>query len=419
MNGLTVTGATLDETRVGLRAVDGTIIAVGPDVAPEPDDEVVDGAGLVLLPGLVNGHTHAAMTLFRGYAGDLPLLEWLEQHIWPAEARLDDEDVYWGTRLACLEMIRSGTVRFWDMYWRPPAVARAVEDAGIRGTIGQPLIDGLDPSRAKQVQADAARSLDELMEFGPLVTPSLTPHGIYTVSEATLSWVAEQSDARNLPVHLHFLEIEDEVTGCLERTGERPGPYVDRIGLLTPRTVLAHGNWMEAAELDLVAERGAAVVTNPVSNLKLAVGRVFPYADARRRGIAVGLGTDGASSNNGLDLLQDVKVLSLIQKHAQQDTTALPAAEAWAVVTGALAPALGGSPVLRVGAPADFIMVRSDAAELGPGHVLANLVFAASGAVVDTTVVDGRVLMRDRVVDGENEVRVKARERAERIGVLG
>jgi 5-methylthioadenosine/S-adenosylhomocysteine deaminase len=167
-----------------------------------------------------------------------------------------------------------------------------------------------------------------------------------------------------------------------------------------------------------VAERGSIVVTNPVSNLKLAVGRIFPFAEARRRGIPVGLGTDGASSNNGLDLLQDVKILSLVQKHAQHATTALPADEAWAVVTGALAPALGGTPVLRVGAPADFLLVRLDAPELEPGHLLANLVYSASGAVVHSTVVAGRVLMLDGIIEGADEVRAKARERAGRLGVL-
>ena len=199
--------------------------------------------------------------------------------------------------------------------------------------------------------------------------PCLTPHGIYTVSAESLAWVAEQSATRDLSVHLHYLEIEDEVTGCLERNGERPGPYLERLGLLTPRTVLAHGVWMEDAELEAVAAGGATVVTNPVSNLKLAVGRVFPYAAVRTAGIPVGLGTDGASSNNGLDLFQDVKVLSLLQKHARTTPRALPADEAWAIATGARAPFLGGVPVLVVGAPADFVLVRADAPELGPGHL--------------------------------------------------
>ncbi len=416
---LAVTGAILPSgAPVSLRADDGRIVAIGPGVAAKPGDEVLDGTGRVLLPGLVNGHTHAAMTLFRGFAGDLALMDWLQDHIWPAEAHLDADDVYWGTRLACLEMIRTGTVRFWDMYWQPAAVARAVTDAGLRATVGLPLIDGLDPAKSKDLRADAVAFLDELADVDPRVRPCLTPHGIYTVSTESLSWVAEEAATRDVPVHLHFLEISDEVTGCVQRAGERPGPYLEGLGLLSPRTVLAHGVWMEDAELDLVAAHGATVVTNPASNLKLAVGRVFPYARARAAGIPVGLGTDGPSSNNGLDLLQDVKLLSLLQKHVQDDPRVLPADEAWRVVTGGLAPALGGAADLAVGAPADFLLARADAPEVAPGHLVANLVYAASGQLVDATVVAGRVLMRDGRIDGADEVVAKARERAARLGVL-
>lgn len=409
--------AMLDGTSVGLRAVDGSIVALGPGVGPEPGDEVLAGAGRLLFPGLVNGHTHAAMTLFRGFGSDLRLLDWLEQKIWPAEARLTADDVYWGTRLACVEMIRGGTVRFWDMYWQPGAVARAVDDAGLRACVGLPLVDGMDATRAKEVQAEGSAVLDELIDTGPRVEATITPHGIYTVSADTLAWAAAEAGARGLALHIHFLEIEDEVTGCLERYGERPGPLLDRLGVLGPRTILAHGVWMDEPELELAAARGCTVVTNPVSNLKLAVGRIFPYAQMRAHGIAVGLGTDGASSNNSLDLVADVKVFALLQKHEQNDPAAMPAEEAWDVVTGSLAPALGQQP-LTVGAPADFVLVRGDAPELAPGNALANLVYAASGSVIDATVVDGRVLMRDGVIEGEEEVRVRAVEAARRLGVL-
>ncbi|MEX2099896.1 MAG: amidohydrolase family protein, partial [Acidimicrobiia bacterium] len=192
--------------RIALRAVDGLIEAIGDGVGAEAGDDVIDAGGDVLVPGLVNGHTHAAMTLFRGFGSDLPLMEWLEAKIWPAEARLTDDDVYWGTRLACAEMIRSGTVRFWDMYWRPAQVARAVWDAGLRATVGPPLLDGLDASRSKRACAVAADALDVVSDFAPMVQGSLAPHGIYTVSAESLRWVAEQSAARDVHVHIHFLE---------------------------------------------------------------------------------------------------------------------------------------------------------------------------------------------------------------------
>jgi 5-methylthioadenosine/S-adenosylhomocysteine deaminase len=420
VSALTITGAvTVAGDPVGLRAVDGVIAELGPAVTAQPGDEVLDAGGDVLLRGLVNGHTHAAMTLFRGYGGDLPLMEWLEDRIWPAEARLTDDDVYWGTRLACVEMIRSGTVAFWDMYWRPRAVARAVDDAGMRACVGPPLIDGMDDSASAKACAEAAALLDDLSDVGPRVQPCLAPHGIYTASEPTLRWVAEESAVRGVPVHLHFLETESEVSGCADRYRLRPGAYLERLGLLSERLVLAHGVWMEEPELELVAAAGATVVTNPVSNLKLAVGRIFPYARARAHGIPLGIGTDGASSNNSLDLLDDVKVLALLQKFVAGDPAALPASEAWAVATGALAPRLSSATTtdLRVGDRADCFLARHDAPALAPGHVLDNLVYAANASVVRATVVAGRVLMRDGVVDGEEEVRARAVECARRLGV--
>ena len=405
-----------DGTRVGLRAVDGMITELGADVAARPGDDVLHARGQALLPGLVNGHGHAAMTLLRGYGSDLPLMDWLEQKIWPAEAHLTDDDVYWGTRLAGIEMIRTGTVRFWDMYWHPVAAARAAHDCGLRATVGPPIIDGFDAERGKRAWASASDALDAIAEVSPLVSPSLAPHGIYTVGEESLRWVAEEAARRDVPVQLHFLETQDEVTGCLARSGLRPGAYLDRVGLLSERLVLAHGVWMDEPELELIAARAATVVTNPVSNLKLAVGRVFPYSKAIAAGVAIGLGTDGAASNNSLDLFQDVKVFALLQKFADDDPAVLPAAEAWAVATGAWAPRLGGSGALAVGEPADFLLVRGDAPELMPGHLIDNLVYAASGSVVASTVVDGTVLMRDGVIDDETEVCARARECAVRLG---
>jgi 5-methylthioadenosine/S-adenosylhomocysteine deaminase len=413
---LTVRNVRLDGDVVGLRVEQGLVVALGGDVQPAPGDEVLDGGGMALLPGLVNGHTHAAMTLMRGHGNDLPLMDWLNL-IWPTEAKLTAEDVYWGTRLACLEMIRSGTVRFWDMYWQPEAVARAVEDAGMRASVALPLVDGLDAGASDALRATAERSLDALGDLGPRIRPVLGPHAIYTVSEKSLRWVAELSSERDLPVHIHMSETEDEVNDCVAAHGVRPATYLDRLGLLTPRTLLAHGAWFDDEELGLVGARGATVVTNPVSNLKLAVGRVFPYAKAREYGIPVALGTDGAS-NHSLDLLQEVKYLALVQKHAHRDPAAMAAPEAWAVATGRRAPFLGQSGRLAVGEPADFLLVRSDAPELTPGDLISNLVYAASGSVVDTTVVAGEVLMRGREIGDETEVTDGAIASARRLGVI-
>ncbi|HVY96394.1 MAG TPA: amidohydrolase [Solirubrobacterales bacterium] len=411
---LTVTGATLDGEPVSLRCEDGLIAALGPQVTPEPGDETVDAGGAPLLAPLVNGHTHAAMTLFRGSGGDLPLMPWLEERIWPVEAKLSEEDVYWGTRLACAEMARSGTTRFWDMYWHPAAAARAVEDAGLRASVGAPLID-VD-GNSEGLRETALRSLEQLEEMGPGIRPALAPHAIYTVSEDSLRWIGELSRERGVPVQIHLSETEREVEDCLASHGVRPAAYLDRLGVLSELTVLAHGVWLDEEELELIAARGCTVVANPAANMKLAVGGVFPYPAAREAGVAIGLGTDGAGSNDSLDLLADLKLFALSQKHAAADPTAIAAAEAWAVATGARAPLLGASQ-LAVGAPADFVLARPSAPELSFGDLADDLVYAAAGAVVDTVVVGGEAVVRGGEVPELEEIVARAGERARGLGL--
>ncbi len=418
---LAVVDAVLDGSRVGLRAEGGRIAEVGPEVTPRAGDQVIEAAGMPIVPGLWNAHTHAAMTLFRGYGDDLPLMEWLEQKIWPVEANLEPDDVYWGTRLACAEMIQTGTVGFWDMYWEPESTARAVSESGVRAVIGAPLFDGGDPSsdeKRASLKEYALRSLEQLDGAGDRISAALAPHSVYMVSEPSLRWIGELAAERALPVHIHLSETEQELDDCVAAHGVRPAQYLDRIGLLGPRTVLAHAVWLDEAELDLIAERGATVVTNPVANQKLAVGGVFPYGPVRERGIATGLGTDGAGSNNSLDMLEQMKFLALIQKHAAADPTAAPASEVWEIATGARSGLIAGTGSLAPGEPADLLLLRADSPSLTIGALTANLVYAAGGAaVVDTTVVDGRVLMRDGELPGLSEIGARAAERAERLGM--
>ena len=412
---LTIAGAVLAGETVGVRCEEGRIVALGTEVVASIGDETIDAGGAPLVASLVNGHTHAAMTLFRGSGGDLPLMPWLEERIWPVEAKIDEEDVYWGARLACAEMIRSGTGRFWDMYWHPAATARAVADAGLRAVIGAPLFDRDGDSEG--MRRTALRSVEQLAALGPLVEPALAPHSIYAVSEESLRWIAELSAERGVPVQIHLAETEREVADCLAAHGLRPAAYLDSLGILSERAVLAHGVWLDHFELELIAERGCTVVTNPSANMKLAVGGVFPYPAAREAGVAVGLGSDGAGSNDSLDLFGDLKLFALAQKHAAADPTAIAATEAWEVATGARAPLLGAGRPLEVGAPADFLLLRPDAPELGIGELASDLVYAASGAVVDTAVVGGRVLMRDGEAPEMGEVLARARERARRLGL--
>jgi 5-methylthioadenosine/S-adenosylhomocysteine deaminase len=415
---LAITGARLDGESVGLRSTNGVIEELGAEVEPQPADEVIDAAGLALIPGLVNAHTHAAMTLFRGYADDLPLMEWLQKHIWPAEQRLKREDVYWGTRLACLEMARAGTIRFWDMYWKHAATARAVKDAGLRAVVGAPLIDEKDPDKSPKLLAKARRALDEIEEAGGgAVRAALAPHAIYTVSEPSLRGIAEISQELDVPVEIHLSETEQEVADCVAETGLRPAQYLDRTGLLGPRTALAHCVWLDQAEIELIVERGATMVTNPVANLKLAVGGIFPYAAAREAGAQIALGTDGAGSNNSLDMLDDVKAFALIQKHVAADPAAVTAAEAWEIATGQRAELVGGRS-LAAGAPADFALARLDAPALALGELDAGLVYAADASAIRMTVVAGRVVYRQGDRAELDEVLVHAREQAARLGLV-
>lgn len=422
---LAVTGAVLDGEPVEVLVEDGTIAAIGPGAATGAEvTDRLDAGGGILCPPLVNGHTHAAMTLFRGHGDDLPLMRWLQEAIWPIEAKLDEEDVYWGTRLACLEMIRGGTIGFWDMYWKPAETARAVQDSGLRAVVGPPLFDAPDLSFEER-NRELEEHLDSLEPFGDRVRAAVAPHAIYTVGTAGLEYAVGLAAERDLPIHIHLSETEQEVVDCVKAHGMRPAHYLDGLGMLGPNTTLAHGVWLDREELELIADRGATVTTNPVANMKLAVGRVFPYPDAARAGVSMALGTDGTGSNNSLDLLGDLKVFALAQRHAAADAEAIPKDEAWAIATGRRSeligrlgrPALPASEPLTVGAPADFLILDSGAPELTPGDFTSNLVYAATGSVVTDTVVDGRVLMRDRCVEDQEEILARAAERARRLGL--
>ena len=414
---LCVTNARLDGETVALRAVDGVITAIGPDVSPEDGDQILEAGDQILSPPLVNGHTHAAMTLFRGHGDDLPLMRWLQEAIWPVEAKLEATDVYWGTRLACLEMIRTGTTRFWDMYWQPRAVADAVVDAGIRAVIGPPMIDPKSDSDLEGRNESLLDDLDALTGLDPRIGAAVAPHSIYTVQSSSLEFAASTAAGLGLPVQIHLSETEPEVDDCVAEYGVRPAFYLDSLGLLTPQTVLAHGVWLDQDELELISERGSTVTTNPVANMKLAVGGVFPYPAAAKTGVNIALGTDGAGSNNSLDLLADLKQFALVQRHHAGSAGAIPAEDAWAIATGRRSPLTGDPDPLAPGKPADFLLLDAESHELALGDLTSNLVYTASGSVVKTTVVDGKVLMKDRQVEGADETVAKAREAAKRLGL--
>ena len=420
-------------TSIGVR--DGTIEFVGADPVhsssgerkrPEWDapDRVIDATGLHAFPSLHNGHTHAGMTLFRGWGDDLPLMEWLRDHVWPAEERMTAEDVYQGTRLAALEMIRSGTTYFNDMYWYADAIARAVDELGIRAHLASVFIDHGSDEVARRWREDVLRNVERRDGFGSRLQLSLAPHAIYTVSSENLEWLGRLARDHNLILHIHLSETRGEVEECLAEHGVRPTHLLERVGLLGPNLVAAHGVFLDAEELHMLGEAGATVVHNPAANMKLATGGIFDYDAAKLAGVRVVLGTDGPGSNNNLDLMEEMKLAALVQKHWSGDATSLPAAEALAMVTTSAARAFRvGSGRLEAGEPGDLILVDFSAPSTQPLHdPVSTLVYAAHGAAVHTTICDGRVLMYDRVIEVADEAEIlreaarAARDLVQRVG---
>ncbi len=376
-------------------------------------DVVIDGRGKACIPGLINAHTHAAMTLFRSYADDMKLQDWLETRIWPLEAKLTGEDIYWGTKLACLEMIKSGTTTFNDMYFFMEEAARAVLEMGMRAVMSYGLIDLFDGERAEK-ELKASEKFIQFVEGlkSSRITAALGPHAIYTVSQATFERVGEMAADRGLKVHLHLAETQREIEQSKEMYGKGPVRALEDMGVLGPWLVAAHCVWLSEADMRLMGESGVSAVHNPTSNMKLAVGRAFPFEGLRAAGVNIALGTDGASSNNNLDMLETTKLACLLQKFAADDPTTLRADEAMRLATEGGASALG-IPAGKVeeGSLADLCLLDLQTPAMVPFfNPSSNIVYAANGSAVDTVICDGAILMQNRKVEGEREILRKAGE---------
>jgi 5-methylthioadenosine/S-adenosylhomocysteine deaminase len=413
----------VDGTR-GIIGIDGNrITQLGPEPPRVEAGETIDGTDRLALPGLVNAHTHAAMTLFRGYGDDMPLRPWLEERIWPAEARLTDEDVYWGTRLACAEMIRTGTTLFNDMYWKVPSAIRAIRDAGLRATVSAGLISGGFMGDLKGEMLELI-GMYEAGEFGERIRLALSPHAPYTVTPDDLEWCARLATDHDLPIQIHVSETLREVEECLAEHGRRPAFHLERHGILDRPTTLAHGVWLDREELAMLGRHPATVVHNPVSNLKLACGQGrdvrgwFDYPGAKQAGVNVALATDGTASNTSLDMFEEMKFASLMAKHTSGDPTCMPAAETLDIATRGGADGMGWTEAgrLEVGALADIVLLDLTEITLTPMHDPAShAVYAANGQCVHTTICDGRVLMEGGAIDDTEEVRARTIEAARRV----
>jgi len=384
-------------------------------------EKIIDGHGKVAMPGLVNCHTHLAMTLFRGIVEDQPLEKWLKEAIWPLEAKLKPKDVYYGALLGCLEMIKGGTTTFADMYFYEDHVAKAVEKAGLRAVLAQGILEAGVPSRGEKMLQDSVNFARKYEGYADgRVTVQLGPHTLYTCSLDLLDKVRQKASDLNVGIHIHLAESEETVKQTKMKHGLSEVELLEKIGFLGSDVLAAHCIHLTEKEMQLLAKHNVKVSYNPVANMKLAQGTA-KIKDLLDLGVTVGVGTDGPASNNNLDMFQSMKVAALLQKQYYNDPTVLPAQTVRSMATIDGAKALGleknvGS--LEVGKKADVILLDFKKPHLTPVHdFYANMIYSASGSDVDTVIVDGKVLMEDRNVKtlDEEEIMLKAQKTATNI----
>ena len=405
----------------GTIAIDGgKIVYAGRSPAPPEFHNAlkrIDASGLIALPGFVNAHTHAAMTLLRGYADDMVLMEWLQEKIWPIEAHLDSEDVYYGAMLACIEMIRAGVTTFADQYFFMDDTARAVRDTGIRASLSRGLIaTSPNSSRALRENIELCEAWDG--EASGRITTMFGPHAPYTCPVDFLEKVMEAAEEHGVGMHIHLSETRGEVEESRARHGGMsPIELMDSIGLFEFKTLAAHCVHVSPKDIEILSAKGVGVAHNPGSNMKIASG-IAPVPAMLRAGVRVGLGTDGASSNNNLDLLEEARLAAFLHKLANDDPTVIPAGQALAMATLGGAKAMGmdseiGS--LEPGKKADIVLLDMNKPHMYPKHDLtSHIIYSASASDVTTVIINGESVMEDGVLTGidEQEVLRKAEEKA-------
>jgi len=375
---------------------DGKITEIA-EKTKENAETVIDARHSVVMPGLVNTHTHAAMTLFRGYADDLQLTDWLEGHIWPAEAKLTAEDIYKGSLLACLEMIRSGITTFADMYFFMDETAKAVEASGLRASLCHGLIELWNEEKGENDLKEGKRFVRAWQGAADgRIKTMYGPHAPNTCSEEFLAKVREEANRDGAGIHIHVLETEAELLAMKERYGKCSVHLLEDMGFLGPDVLAAHCVWLSDGDIEILAKRGVNVSHNAISNMKLASG-IAPVHKMLEEGVNVSLGTDGCASNNNLDLFEEMKTAALLHKVNTFSPTALPARQVLQMGTVNGAKALGTETgMLKVGKKADLIGVDMKKPHLIPCFdVPSHLVYSARGSDVRTTIVNGKVLMDD------------------------
>ena len=416
-NALILNSNNFEDKKQSLLIKDDLIAEISDEIDETNVDKIIDAEGKILLPGLINTHTHLSMTLFRGLADDLSLDSWLNDHIWPMEANLNGDYCYIGALLGAVELIKSGTTTFSDMYFYMEDVARAVDDAGIRAVLSYGMIDFAD---AEKREAEIKENMALYNACNGMADGRIKvffgPHSPYTASEELLVKVRELADEYNMGIHIHVSETQKEINDSLDEKGLRPFEYLEKIGLLGPDVVAAHCVWLSDEEIEIIKKHDVKVSHNPCSNMKLASG-VAPVSKLIEKGICVSIGTDGASSNNNLDLIEELKTASLLQKVSTLDPKVLNSDESIEMATIKGAEALGLSDEIgsiEVGKKADIILIDTNAANMTPdsSSLSSNVIYSANGSNVDTTICNGKILMENKKLTAldEDEIYAKARQ---------
>ena len=368
--------------------------------------EVVDCTGKVAVPGFVNMHTHAGMSMMRGVGEDIAFHEWLDR-IWKIEADITPEYVYHATRMACLEMIKTGTTTFNDHYWYSPMAQKAAAELGLRSVHAYVICDKNDPEEAERQKIQCQKMYDISGNWPSNASFAIAIHAIYSVSEPMILWATDFARSHGLKIHIHVSETRKEVADCkAEHGGLSPVEYLDRLGVLGPDVIAAHTLWVSEKDIEILGKRGVNCVHNVNSNLKLASGYRFLYNELRDAGANICLGTDGCASSNNLDMLETIKTSAMIQKAWRDDPTAMPLDELMQMSSANAGKALGlNIGKIEEGALADILIIDTDNYSfMSPGTFEANLIYSAHSDCIDSVICDGRFIMRDRVVPLEKEI---------------
>lgn len=386
------------------------IVEVSDKIDSRNAETVIEAEGKILIPGLVNTHTHSPMVLMRGLADDIPLDTWLNDHIWPVEANLNKDHCYAGALLACAEMIKSGTTCFNDMYFFMDHVAKAVDEAGIRGVLSHGMIDFGDEEKRKEEFKETRRIIKKCHDTADgRIKVAYGPHSPYTCSKELLLQVIKEAEKFGVRIHIHVSETQKEISDVKEAQGKRPFEYLNEIGFLNGQVTAAHAVWLSENEINIIKERDVKISHNPASNMKLSSG-ISPVAKLQNKGVCMSLGTDGAASNNNMDMLEDMKIATLLQKVHTMDPTVLNAEDTFKMATINGATALGLENeigTITEGKKADIILLNMKAPKLTPiRNPVSHLVYSASGCDVETVICNGKVLMQNRelLTLDENEV---------------